>query len=62
MLEKCIKIESIKTNTSKRSPNCNIINAIGSNNPKTPKGLIKAENTIATLLKTGIIRLKDWLY
>jgi len=26
------------------------------------EGLIKAENTIAILLRTGIIGLKDWLY
>jgi len=26
------------------------------------EGLTKAENTIATLLRTGIIGLKDWLY
>ena len=26
------------------------------------EGLTKAENTMATLLKTGIIGLKDWLY
>jgi len=26
------------------------------------KGLIKVENTMAILLRTGIIGLKDWLY
>ena len=26
------------------------------------EGLTKAENTMATLLRTGIIGLKDWLY
>ena len=26
------------------------------------EGLTKAENTMATLLRTGVIRLKDWLY
>jgi len=34
----------------------------GVNTQGLQEGLIKAENIIATLLRTGIIGLKDWLY
>jgi hypothetical protein len=34
----------------------------GVNTQGLQKGLTKAESTMATLLKTGVIGLKDWLY
>jgi len=34
----------------------------GVNTQGLREGLTKAENTMATLLRTGIIGLKDWLY
>ena len=37
MLEKCIEIKNAKANAGKKTPNCNIVNAIGGNNLKTLK-------------------------
>ena len=37
-LERCMGVKGAETNTDKRSPSCSIVNAMGGNNPKAPRG------------------------
>ena len=34
ILEKYMGVKGVKTNASKKNPNCNIVNIIGDNNPR----------------------------
>ena len=55
-------VKGAEANAGKRNPSHSIVNAIGEITQGLQEGLIKAENTMAILLRTGIIGLKDWLY
>ena len=62
MLERHIRVKGIEAGLGKRNPSYSIINTIGGKYLRALKRPNKAENTIVILLRTGIIRLKDWLY
>jgi len=52
-------VKGIEANLGKRYLSYSIINAIGGKHLRALKRPNKAENIIATLLRTGIIGLKD---
>ena len=54
-----IRVKGIKAIIDKRYLSYSMANAVGSKNLRALKGLTKAENIIAILLRTGIIGLKD---
>jgi len=46
----------------KRNLSYNMVNAIGGKHLRAPRRPNKGRKLMATLLRTGIIGLKDWLY
>jgi hypothetical protein len=53
----------MEANINKRNLSYSIVNTIGDSNLKALRRLNKGKIIIiATLLRTGIIELKDWLY
>ncbi len=60
-IKKYIKNKNADTELSKRNPSYSIINIEKGKYLKALNSLIKVKKT-AILLKTRIIRLKDWLY
>jgi hypothetical protein len=55
-------VKGIEANISKKNLSYSIVNTIGGKNPRALRRLNKGRKYIATLLRTGVIGLKDWLY
>jgi hypothetical protein len=52
-------VKSIKANLGKRNLSCSIVNTIGGKYLRALRRPNKGKKIIATLLKTGVIGLKD---
>ena len=61
-LERYIGVKNVKANAGKRNQSYNIVNAIGDKDLRAPRRPNKSKKIIVTLLRIGIIGLKDWLY